>query len=151
MTTSHLRGKFCCDISWVVLTQSLVIWWKKMDRGQATVGNCCTRAFFSFVAPVKSYSCPNSLLITHLDLRLAWWSKGHVPSYFFARHLTPPQSRQIIWASTSNLLADRIHHIGHLAMTQTSTLPADTSHLPPTVLPIPTHCWWCQHTLVLLP
>lgn len=82
MTTSHLREKGCRDISWVVLTQSLVIWWKKMERGQATVGNCCTRAFFSFAARVKSYACPNSLLIAHFDLRPMWWCKGHRLSYF---------------------------------------------------------------------
>lgn len=69
MTTSHLRGKVCCDISWVVLTQSLVIWWKKMERGQATVGDCCARASFPSAFPVHSYACANPLLIIRFDLR----------------------------------------------------------------------------------
>lgn len=55
MTTSHLRGKVCYDISWVVLTQSLVIWWKKMERGQATIGDCCARASFSSVIPRQEF------------------------------------------------------------------------------------------------
>lgn len=30
----HLRGKVCCNIFWVVLTQSLAVWKRKMERGQ---------------------------------------------------------------------------------------------------------------------
>lgn len=83
-------------------------------------------------------------------LRITWRSGGHRLSCFLRvtfHHLKTDKwfehKRQISWQ-------DRIHHIGHIATAQTSTPPSDTSHLPQTVLPTPTHCGWCQHTLVVL-